>query len=223
MMMNYKSSYLCKDYFQIPALDKAMFKTKYDWQYLTTDDGRSNQAHINGSIIWPRGKLLGGSSNLNAMLYVKGSPHDYKSWYDAGNSDWHPDVVQKYYKRAENYEYQKLLQNTKIKNEYGHSGPLVINRFNSTYRELTKKVLDSWSEIGMENVADLNAADNIGSGIAAVTAANGIRQSADIAYLKPILGRPNLKVLTNTLCTEVVIDESTNEVIGVRVERNEKK
>lgn len=199
-----------------------MFKSKYDWQYLTTNDGRSNQAQINGSISWTRGKMLGGSSNMNGMLYVKGSTYDYQRWYDNGNTDWHPETVEKYFKKAENYQYQALLKNAAVRNEYGHKGKLIINRFNSTYRPLTEEVLGALDENGMKRVEDFNVANVMGSSISPVTAANGIRQSSVIAYLNPVKNRPNLKVLKNTLCTKVLINNTTKKAYGVQVKRNGK-
>lgn len=74
------------------------------------NNGRTNQAHINGSIAWPRGKMLGGSGNMNAMFYVKGNDIDYQHWSN-NSQNWTPEIVRKYFKKAESYQYQHLLKN----------------------------------------------------------------------------------------------------------------
>lgn len=206
---------------QIPGLDLGLHGSKYDWRYLTVNDGRANQANYNGSSVWPRGKMLGGSSSMNAMFYVKGNDYDYQQWYDAGNEHWHPDVVRKYFKKAESYQYCPLLKYPSVNKEYGHKGPQVVNRFNSTIKDVLENVIDAWDEIGIKRVLDLNAANNLGSGIAASSAANGIRQDSARAYLYPIRDRDNLIILTNTLVTKVLID-SSKRAYGVNVERNGK-
>lgn len=207
---------------QIPGLDISAFGDQYDWKYLSSYDGRTNRANKNGSIILSRGKMLGGSSNINAMIYIKGRRHDYEKWYSSGNEDWHPDVVEAYFKKVESYQNQDLLKNTAVNREYGHHGYLALNSFNSTIRNVTEKVLESWSELGIHKVVDMNIPGEFRSGIATVTAADGVRQGADTAYLYPIRNRRNLKILKNTFVRKVLIDKS-KRAYGVEVQRKSKK
>ncbi|CAB3253645.1 unnamed protein product [Arctia plantaginis] len=199
----------------VPALDLSVYTTKYDWQYLTTRDADVDQAVINNSINWPRGKMLGGSSNLNAMIYIEGNDEDYQSWYDGGNLEWSVQDVRRCFKKGQSYQNQRLLQNPRIYEHYGHNGPLIINTFNSTYRIVTEKILKSWNDIGIKNVPDLNTANILGSGIASVTGANGERQSSNKAYLNPVLHRRNLKVLKNSFVTKILIRHSSKVAYGV--------
>ncbi|CAG9786286.1 unnamed protein product [Diatraea saccharalis] len=204
----------------IPGLTGAVFGTKNDWKYFTENNKVIDQALLNGSVYWPRGKMLGGSSSINAMFYVRGNTYDYQRWYDAGNKDWHPKIVANYFEKAESLQDQKLLKDPSIRNFYGRNGPLTVNTFNGTYRDASKKVLDSWDEIGIKTVDDLNKANVLGSGISRVTAGDGRRASTDYTYLNPVRNRDNLYVLTDTLVTKVLIDKETKVAEGVEVERN---
>lgn len=187
---------------------------------MTQNNGVSNGAQINGTINWPRGKMIGGSSNLNAMLYVQGSDQDFQTWVDRGNAEWAVNEVRRCYKKAESYQNQDLLKNPKIRYHYGFDGPLVLNTFNSTYRPITEKLLSAWNDIGIKNVPDLNVANMLGSGIVTATAANGERQSHSKAYLNPILHRKNLKIIKNSLVTKILIGHLFKKAYGVKVERD---
>ncbi|XP_063825369.1 ecdysone oxidase-like [Ostrinia nubilalis] len=204
----------------IPAMTGGILHTSYDWQYFTQDNGVTNKATVNHTVYWPRAKMLGGCSNINGMVYFRGNNLDYQRWYDAGNTDWSPDVVKECFKKAENVQDQSLLENPDLESFYGTQGPLIINTFNSTYRDLTLKVLQSWDEIGIETVEDLNFNNNFGSGIFRATAANGRRSSTEYVYLRPARTRDNLYVLTNAMVTKVLINETTLEAEGVEVDVN---
>lgn len=166
--------------------------------------------------------MLGGCSSINGMIYIRGNRYDYQRWYDAGNLDWHPSVVTQCFKKAESLQDQELLEDQRLRMFYGSKGPLVINTFNSTYRPLTEKILESWNKMGFTTVKDLNYAKVMGSGIFRATAYNGRRGSTDQVYLKPARNRSNLNVFTNSLVTKVLIREGTNEVYGVEISREGK-
>ncbi|XP_063895397.1 ecdysone oxidase-like [Helicoverpa armigera] len=201
----------------VPGLYGGLYTSKYDWSYLTNKDGVTNGAHINESIYWPRGKMMGGSSNLNAMIYVQGNDQDYQNWYDEGNTEWTVEEVRRCFRKAENFQNADALKNPEIRNHYGRDGYLVINKFNSTYQPVNDRILAAWDEIGIKNVEDVNVANVLGSGSQACTAANGERQSHNKAYLNPILHRPNLKILKDSLVTQVLIDPSSKSAYGVDV------
>ncbi|KAL4709855.1 hypothetical protein ACJJTC_003818 [Scirpophaga incertulas] len=204
----------------IPSLNRGLFKTKTDWEYYTEDNGISAQGLENGTLYWPRAKMLGGCSNINAMIYIRGNTYDYTRWYEKGNLDWHPSTVFKYFKKAESMQDQHVLQDPQLNQFYGHDGPLIINTFNHTLRNYTDRLLESYNEIGIKNVKDLNAANVMGSGILRATAANGRRSSTDYTYLKPVRSRKNLKIITDTLVTKIIIDDTTKTAKGVITERN---
>ncbi|KAI5651961.1 GMC oxidoreductase domain-containing protein [Phthorimaea operculella] len=206
----------------IPHLNKGLFGSKFDWKYTTTYNGKTNRGNIDESVYWAKGKMLGGTSSMNAMIYFRGNDQDYQSWYDEGNTEWHPDIVREYFRKAESLqdEQMKLVEDVKL--FYGHNGPLVINTFNYTHRELTAKILQSWSDIGIKTVPDLNAVGVMGSGIARVTAANGQRYSTAKAYLNPIQNRSNLKIIKNSVVTKVLVNEN-KIAYGVEVHKNKDK
>ncbi|XP_075973275.1 ecdysone oxidase-like [Anticarsia gemmatalis] len=205
----------------IPGFHVDLYGTKFDWKYKTANDGIVNQANINGSIDWPRAKMIGGCSNNNAMIYIKGNSQDYQRWYDAGNPEWNLDDVRRSFKKAESFQDANLARNPDVDQQYGHDGPLVINTFNSTFRESTKKVLAAWNEIGLENVQDLNVANLFGSGIMRVTASNGERNSVSKEYLQPIKNRKNLKIMKNSFVKRILIN-AFKQAEGVLVERDGK-
>ncbi|XP_026317772.1 glucose dehydrogenase [FAD, quinone]-like [Hyposmocoma kahamanoa] len=205
----------------IPALVVGMLDTKYDWQYYTVKNNRTSKASVNETTYWPRGKMLGGSSGMNGMLYVHGNDYDYKLWYDQGNKEWHPNIVRRYFKKAEKLQAQDLLRDTRIAENYGRHGPLNIDIFNSTIRTITENIVGSWDEIGIRKVPDLNTANVLGSGIMTVTVSNGQRVSAASAYLNTARNRPNLHVLKNSFVTKILLSNGkTKKAYGVEVDRN---
>ncbi|XP_026725150.1 uncharacterized protein LOC113492063 isoform X2 [Trichoplusia ni] len=194
----------------------------YDWFYQTAPNGRNNLANKNESVFWPRGKLLGGSSNLNAMIYIQGNDADFKNWYDAGNKEWSVEEVRRCFRKAESFQDMKALENPEISNHYGHDGPLVINTFNGTFG-YSEMVLCAWDELGIKNVEDLNVANVMGSGIMRATAAGGIRQSHNRAYLYPAVHRKNLKIMKNSFVTKILIKNLSKTAYGVEVRKKSRK
>ncbi|KAJ8728014.1 hypothetical protein PYW08_016399 [Mythimna loreyi] len=206
----------------IPGTETSLIGSEYDWKYETENNGISSQGLINGSVSWPRGKMFGGCSSINAMIYIKGNKQDYQSWYDAGNKEWSVEEVLRCFRKAENLQNQEMCNNATISKTYGHDGMVVINKFNSTYDWFLEKLLDSWNEMGFRRVPDLNMENIMTCGYITVNAANGIRQSTDRAYLMPAANRENLKILKSALVTKVLIDENKT-AYGVEVEKDGKK
>jgi choline dehydrogenase-like flavoprotein len=152
----------------------------------------------------PRGKTLGGSSSINAMLYVRGHRWDYDHWASLGNEGWSYDEVLPYFKKSEH--------NETIDNEYhGQNGPLNVtdiphkNRFVDYFVEAASK-LYKYND-------DYNGADQEGVGVYQTTQKNGKRWSASAAYLHPVLDRPNLKIFTDTTIDRVVFDGNKADTI----------
>ncbi len=157
----------------------------------------------------PRGKTLGGSSSINAMLYVRGNRQDYDHWAELGNSGWSYADVLPYFKRAEN--------NEQFKDEFhGQGGPL-----NVTYPRYDSAVSDMFlraaAEQGIAHNPDYNGATQEGAFLYQVTHKNGERCSAAKGYLTPNLQRPNLTVITNAVSAK--IDISNRRATGVEFYR----
>ncbi|XP_035432780.2 ecdysone oxidase-like [Spodoptera frugiperda] len=207
----------------IPGLQTLLYGSKHDWQYKTVNNGITSQGLKDGSVGWTKGKMLGGSSSINALAYVPGNTQDYQNWYDAGNEEWSVEDVQRCFKKLESLQNKKMLQDPNIKDVYGHNGPLIINRYNHTLRTYTDHVIESWDKIGFKRVSDLKAANFLGSGIITATATNGVRQSTNKAYLQPIKDRSNLVIMKDTLVTKILINDTALSAYGVEVEKNGEK
>ncbi len=185
----------------VPAAFSRLYRSKYDWAYST--EAQTNLD--NRQVYVPRGKVLGGSSSINAMIYTRGTPYDYDLWRDLGNPGWGFFDVLPYFKRAENHEGGESRF-------HGVGGPLNV----ATLRDinlLTRAFVTAGIELGFEQNDDFSGPRQAGVGFHQVTQRNGQRCSTADAYLKPIGSRPNLTVLTHTIATRLVIDHS--RVVGV--------
>jgi choline dehydrogenase-like flavoprotein len=165
-----------------------------NWNFSTVP-----QKGLNGRIGWqPRGKVLGGSSSVNAMIYIRGHKADYDHWADEGNPGWSYEEVLPYFRRAEH--------NERIADEFhGNAGPLNVMDLRSPNKYL-QAFVDAGREAGYPITDDFNGAEQEGIGPYQVTHKNGERFSAAKAYLTPNLGRKNLTVFTNAHTTRVLFE-----------------
>jgi choline dehydrogenase len=182
------------DEIHIPAAIPLLFQTAYDWNYQTTPQDRAGGR----SIYWPRGRVLGGSSSINAMIYIRGSRHDYDSWRDDyGCEGWGYTDLLPYFLRAES--------NSRGASAYhGSSGPLAVQDLKHK-SSLTGAFIAAARACGQPANDDFNGPTQDGVGYYQVTQKGGRRWSAADAYLHPAAGRPNLTVHTDALVTEIEI------------------
>src|SRR4029077_16561973 len=166
---------------KIPAAFPNQFHTKLDWEYATEPE-----AHVdNRSLFIPRGKTLGGSSSMNAMLYVRGRPLDYDSWEAQGATGWGYRDVLPYFIRSED--------NVRGASEFhGAGGELHVSEQRSP-RPMNRRFLEASEAAGIPRIPDDNGPEQDGASIAQVTQLGGQRFSAADAFLRPVLGRPNLE------------------------------
>jgi choline dehydrogenase len=197
-----------KQEIHIPAAFAKLFKTPLDWAYETEP-----QPHLgNRRLYWPRGKMLGGSSSMNAMMHIRGHRADYDGWRDQGNPGWGFAEVLPYFKQMENEECGA--------SEYhGVGGPLNVADLR-TVNPLTRTFLAAAGEIGLPATDDFNGPKPEGVGLTQVTQKQGKRHSAATAYLKPALGRPNLTVLTGAQATRILFEQK--RAVGVAYQQNGK-
>jgi choline dehydrogenase len=179
---------------RIPAAFSKLFKTAVDWNYSTEPEA---QLH-NRKLYWPRGKVLGGSSSINAMIYVRGNPSDYDRWRDLGNPGWGFADVLPYFKRSE-------AQERGGSEFHGVGGPIHVADPRCV-NPLTRTFLAAAHEIGVPRNPDFNGISQEGAGLYQVTQRNGVRCSVVDGYLKPALERPNLTVLTGAHVARVIIE-----------------
>ena len=176
-------------------------KSAYNWHFETEP-----QIHCNNRrMYWPRGKTLGGSSSINAMVYIRGHASDYDHWRQLGNDGWSYADVLPYFKRAQNQE--------RGGSEF-HStgGPLnVANQISPA--PINKVFLDACRQAGHTLTDDFNGAEQEGVGLYQVTQKNGKRCSAAVAYLRPAIERGNVTVLTEAVTTRVVLEKG--RAVGV--------
>jgi choline dehydrogenase len=180
---------------KIPAAFPKTFLSKLDYSYYSVKMKSMN----NRSLYLPRGKMLGGCSSNNAMIYIRGHKNDYDGWEAMGNKGWSYDKVLPYFKKAENQEV--------IKDEYhGTGGPLNITNRNYT-NHLSDVFVDAGQELGYPKNEDFNGASQDGFGQFQVNHINGERCSAARAYLHPASSRSNLKVEINAEVEKILIED----------------
>ncbi len=176
------------------ALTYNLCDDKYNWYYETEP-----QPHMDGRrLYWPRGRVLGGSSSLNAMVYVRGHALDYDRWAGNGLPEWSYAHVLPYFKRAETCERGGDAYR-------GSGGPLHVSR-GSMRNPLFAAFIEAGQQAGYPFTEDMNGFQQEGFGAMDMTIHSGRRWSAASAYLRPALSRPNLEVRVKALATRILFD-----------------
>ena len=173
---------------------RTMHNPEYDWCYSTEqDEGLGGR-----SIDWPRGKVVGGSSSLNGLLYVRGQPQDYERWRQMGNQGWGWDDVLPLFKRSENFE----RGGDELR---GTGGGLNVSDMT-----VNRPICDAWvqaaQELGYPFNPDYNGPSQEGVGYFQLTTRNGFRCSSAVAFLHPAKRRPNLTIITQAGGAQVEFD-----------------
>ena len=167
---------------------------KVNWLYTTEPDpGTGGRQHV-----WPRGKVLGGSSSINAMLYVRGQQADYDGWRQLGCEGWAWDDVLPYFRKAQNQERGGC-------DLHATGGPLNVADMRDG-NPISEALIEACDQAGIPRYDDLNGKDQEGATWYQVTQKNGARCSAAVAYLHPAMKRPNLRVETGALASRVLFE-----------------
>jgi choline dehydrogenase len=178
----------------IPIAFSKLFQTSCDWNLHTEPEPFVSDRKL----YWPRGKVLGGSSSINAMIYIRGNHKDYDQWRDLGNSGWGFSEVLPYFKKAENQE--------RGPSEYhGVGGPLNVSDLRCP-NPLTETFIEAAQEAGFSRNPDFNGESQEGFGLYQVTQKGGKRCSAAVAYLRPAMSRLNLTVRTGVHVSRILFD-----------------
>ncbi len=182
---------------------RSFFDPAVNWMYMTeADPGTGNRASY-----WPRGKVLGGSSSINAMVFVRGQQRDFEDWKSMGNTGWGWDDVLPYFKKMET--------NATGGNEFrGDSGPLYVNTVSEQYHPLCHRFIEASKEMGFEFNEDFNGASQEGVGFYQITTRGGRRMSTCRAYLKEARKRRNCEVKTGAHTTAITVRDG--KAVGVR-------
>lgn len=195
-------------FIQMPtALSIPMNTRKYNWQFESEPepylDGR--RMHC------PRGKVLGGSSSINGLVYVRGHARDFDQWQQAGAEGWSYRDCLPYFRKAETWAFGGDTYR-------GDQGPLGVNNGNQMQNPLYQTFIDAGVEAGYAATEDYNGAQQEGFGAMHMTVRNGRRCSTANAYLRPAMARNNLTVVTGALVHKVLLEGKT--ATGVEYEKN---
>jgi choline dehydrogenase len=176
----------------VPVAWPMLMGTSANW-----GDATVHQAFVGGPIPAPRGKALGGSSSINGMTYVRGHRRSYDAWVEQGATGWGFDDLLPYFRRSESAPSRDATVR-------GVDGPMLVGPTPEPSPAVTAG-LDAAREIGYPAAGDISGGLEAGFGVADVTVVDGERQSAADAYLRPVLGRPNLDVVTEAVVRRLVI------------------
>ncbi|KAL0840857.1 hypothetical protein ABMA28_014662 [Loxostege sticticalis] len=194
----------------VPVLYPLGLKSENDWDYTTSHC--NYKCHINDTDHLPRGKMLGGSSSLNLMYYVRGDPYDYNKWAKITNDEsWNYSNILPYFIKSERLENEEIM-NSPAGKFHGDCGYMGVTKLNF---DSAKKYLVAFEELGHKSVLDTNINYTLGFMEAQVTVADGLRQSTCNAFLTPIKERPNLYVLKKHLVTKINIENGVAISVNV--------
>jgi choline dehydrogenase len=185
----------------IPAAFSKLFKGPLDWNYSTEPEPHAH----NRQLYWPRGKVLGGSTAINAMIYIRGNRLDYDHWKSLGNDGWSYDDVLPYFIKSENQQHG-------ASQFHGSGGPLCVSDLRYV-NPLTRAFLGGAQELGIPANPDFNGVVQEGAGLYQVTQRAGQRHSGADAYLKPAMSRANLKASTGAHATRLLLE--ARRAVGV--------
>ncbi|XP_018569543.1 glucose dehydrogenase [FAD, quinone] [Anoplophora glabripennis] len=200
----------------IPSLSGYMQMSQFDWMYQTSPPGESPYclAMVGDRCNWPRGKVLGGSSVLNAMIYVRGNKLDYDYWEHQGNPGWSFDDVLPYFLKSEDNRNPYLA-----KTPYHSTGGYLTVQESPWRTPLSIAFLQAGKELGYQ-VRDCNGRHQTGFMLAQGTVRRGNRCSTAKAFLRPVRNRRNLHIAMYSQVTKLMIDQKTKRAYGVKMIRN---
>ena len=174
------------------------FRTIYDPRFSRLFDTVPSEGTAGRNVVWPRGRVLGGSSSINGLIYIRGQHRDYEDWARLGATGWDYASVLPYFKRSERYEGGET-------DFHGASGELGVSNLKNDHPYCAAWV-QAGQEFGLPFNPDFNAETDFGVGAYQLSIRNGLRASAARCFLRPVLERPNLKVVTNAHVTRVLLD-----------------
>lgn len=192
---------------QMPsAFSMPMNTKKFNWHYETEPE-----PHLDGRRLHcPRGKVLGGSSSINGLVYIRGHAYDFDEWESLGAKNWGYRNCLPYFRKAENYKFGG--------DDYrGSEGPLSTNNGNNMQNPLYGAWVEAGAQAGYIKTDDTNGYMQEGFGAMHMTVKNGVRWSTANAYLRPAMARPNLTVVTNAMTRKLVL--AGKRVVGVEYEQ----
>ncbi|XP_043481449.1 glucose dehydrogenase [FAD, quinone] [Leptopilina heterotoma] len=199
----------------VPILSLYLHKSKLDWKYRTQPQASACQAMVDKRCCWTRGKVIGGSSVLNTMLYIRGNRRDFDQWESFGNPGWGYEDALYYFKKSEDQRNPYLARN---KRYHGTGGYLTVQ--DAPYNTpLGAAFLQAGEEMGY-NIVDVNGEQQTGFALYQYTMRRATRCSSAKAFIRPIRLRPNFHLALWTHVTRVLIDPTTKRAYGVEFIRD---
>lgn len=186
---------------------RTFFDPRVNWMY----DSAPVPSLDNRVIYYPRGKVLGGSGSINAMVFARGQPADFDDWAAAGNPGWGWSDVLPHYRAMEDHDFGESEL-------HGSGGPMHVTQIGRDAHPLCQAFFLASQELGFQHLRDLNGAELEGVGHYQINTRNGQRHSSAKAYLRPALKRPNLQVVTNAQVVSLLIEG--RRVAGLRYRRD---
>ncbi len=173
---------------------RTIFDPHIAWHFHTEPEPRTGDRPL----FWPRGKVLGGCSSINGLVYVRGQPEDYDHWAELGNPGWSWHDVLPYFRRSEDFARGEDAW-------HGSGGPLAVS--DPVYRPpLADAFIRAAEQAGIPENADCNGAEQAGAGYFQLTVRRGRRCSTAVAFLRPARGRTNLRIETEALVERILFD-----------------
>ncbi len=186
------------------------FKTMVDPRFTRNFDTEPSEGTAGRNVVWPRGRVLGGSSSINGLIYIRGQHEDYADWVRAGATGWDYDTVLPYFKRSENYAGGESRY-------HGASGELGVSDLRNDH-PYCQKWLEAGQQFGLPRNPDFNGDTDYGVGAYQLSLKDGWRSSAAKAFLRPAQKRPNLTLAMHAHVTRVLFDKRGEGTTAVGVE-----
>jgi choline dehydrogenase len=189
-----------------PVAFPQLFKSEHDWDYSSEPE----PSLFGRRIYLPRGKVLGGCSSMNAMIYIRGNRADYDAWAAEGATGWSYEELLPYFIKSEANERG-------ASQFHGADGPLAVQDGRSQH-PLIDRIIEAFVEAGYPRNEDFNGASQLGAGRFQFTQNHGMRCSTAAGFLRPARGRANLDILTQATATRVVLERS--RATGIEIQRH---
>ncbi len=181
---------------QLPiGYGRTYFNRNINWMY----DAEPSPGLNGRTSYWPRGRVIGGSGSINAMVHVRGRPEDFDEWRDMGNPGWGFADILPYFRKSEDHDFGESAY-------HGAGGPMHVTDMSGRAHPLCKVFLETAAAIGFPQTEDFNGAAGEGVGIYQINTKRGRRASTANAFLRPGLRRRNLKLETHALATRILFD-----------------
>ena len=174
------------------------FRTIYDTRFSRLFDTEPSEGTAGRNVVWPRGRILGGSSSINGLIYIRGQHQDYDDWSQLGARGWDYSSVLPFFKRTERYEGG-------ASDWHGADGELGVSDLKNDHAYCAAWV-QAGQQFGLPFNRDFNAETDYGVGAYQLSIRNGLRSSASRCFLHPVLDRPNLKLITDAHVTRVLLE-----------------